>query len=183
MAEPSNTDNPKGLPITRAMLPTHTIFQASTVGGGACRLPLEWTSCGSHDKNVSDIDATSFCGDGRKSPKRFLSDNTGSPGSTGSTVRIVHDFDEIVTEGDSYHLDTMTEASILRYVENGNAQNSAVTSEFKSNISLFTQRYYSPVMEDLQRRGLEILMMVKDESDVEESVSEEGWIREGHFTR
>ena len=50
-----------------------------------------------------------------------------------------------------------------------------MTSEFKSNISLYTQRYYSPVMEDLQRRGLEILMMVKDESDVEESVSEEGW--------
>jgi hypothetical protein len=172
VAESPNTDDPKGLPITRAMLPTHTIFQASTIGGGACRLPLEWTSCGSHDKNHSDIGKNSFCGNGKKSPRRFLSDDTGS---TGSTVRNVHDFDEVVTEGDSYHLDMQTEASILRHVENENAQNNAATSELKSNISLYTERYYSPVMEDLQRRGLEILMMVKNENDVEESVSEEGW--------
>ena len=172
VVESTNNDDPKGAGITRAMLPTHTIFQASTTSGGACRLPIEWTSCGSHGSHGkvfsdSEMKPDSFCGDGSKSPKRFLT------GSTVSTVRRTHDFDEIVTEEDSLYLDMRTEASILRHVENG--QKSVRPSELKNNVSLYTERYYIPLIKDLQKRGLEILMMVNDQNEMEENIIEDEW--------
>ena len=174
VVESTNNDDPKGAEITRAMLPTQTIFQASTTSGGACRLPIEWTSCGSHgshDKvlSESEVKPDYFCGDGSKSPKRFIT------GSKGSTVSRTHDFDEIVTEEDSLYLDMHTEASILRHVEK--RHNNIISSELllKNNVSSYTERYYTPVIKDLQKRGLEILMMVNDEKESEENIIEDEW--------
>ena len=120
-------------------------------GAGACRLPHSNTSCSERD--VTDNEVT-FCGNGTLNPTRKLIPN----GNTRDDLNMVttHDFDEVVSSRDAYHLDVTKEASITQYILQ---RPECVASELSLGTkSVYTVRYFDSVLADLQMRGLELMM-------------------------
>lgn len=184
---------------TRAILPTELLYQSSVNRGGACRLPPRWTSCStSSSPSTSTSTSTSqssdplssdhqsyqsespeahlnsnqsfFCGNGTLSVYRYLK----TYAATGKLKqRTVHDFDEMVTDGDSYYMNLESEGSILRqYFMLQHLQ-----SEYSKNSSrLYAERYHGPVMRDLHSRGLQLFTKVLDFTEKDSSIlAENEW--------
>ena len=86
------------------------------------------------------------------------------------TIRIRHDFDEVVTAKDSYFLDLQSEGSILHHL--GEKLQMGASENSLKNVSIYTERYFQPVLEDLRNRGLELMMRIMGRT-VESSVAEE----------
>ena len=148
----------------RAILPTERVFQASIDGAGACNLPIAWTSCGrAHSLDAVHTGGHSFCGDGTHAPNR----HDDSP-----TIRIQHDFDEVVSAKDSYLLDMQSEGSILHY--QNEKRHIKASEDSLRNVSIYTERYFQPVLEDLRSRGLELMMRIPEKS-ASDSAGEDKW--------
>ena len=146
----------------RAFLPTERVFQASTDGAGACNLPVAWTSCGD-THSLLTTDAHGFCGDGKLLPNRNID----------PTIRIRHDFDEVVTAKDSYYLNSQSEGSVLHYLPEKLFM--GASDDSLKNVSIYTERYFQPVLEDLRSRGLELMMRLMGLSDSSDVTEEEKW--------
>ena len=132
--------------------------------GGACRLPLEWTTCGA-SKNESLTDTGSFCRNDALEPSRFNSPKF--------SRRDTHDFDEVVTGDDSHYLDKESGGSILHYLQYRPDYGASPESLRKKNI--YTMRYFESVMDDLHNRGLSLLMKVRSDIDSKLSTPEDEW--------
>ena len=146
----------------RAILPTERVFQASYDAAGACHLPPAWTSCdGARTLDTADSSENGFCnGEGTRSMKRY------------DTLR-THDFDEVVTVKDSYYLDVQTEGSVLHYLHDKLFMGASVDS--LKIVSIYTERYFQTVLEDLRSRGLELMMRIPEQSPSSEFAAEEKW--------
>ena len=95
-----------------------------------------------------------FCGNGTLNPTRKLIPN----GNTRDDLNMVttHDFDEVVSSRDAYHLDVTKEASITQYILQ---RPECVASKLSLGTkSVYTVRYFDSVLADLQMRGLELMM-------------------------
>ena len=148
----------------RAILPTEIVFQASTDGAGACNLPIAWTSCdGARALDLVESTVNGFCGDGSQMPNRNIN----------PTIHTQHDFDEVVTVKDSYYLDLQTEGSVLHHLHDKLFMGASVDS--LKIVSIYTERYFQTVLEDLRSRGLELMMRVMGKSVIDEDTAEEKW--------
>ena len=149
----------------RAFLPTEIVYQASTDGGGACHLPRAWTSCDeSQPRHNSDLTANGFCGYGSQLPNRF---------EIPPVIRVEHDFNEVVTDKDAYVLDMETEALILHHLYK--RPFAAASDPALLNVSIYTERYFDSVLEDLRDRGLELMMRIPEKPAVVPTSAEEKW--------
>jgi hypothetical protein len=135
----------------KAIIPTELIFQGSNSGPGACKLPLKWTSCGVDKNPAILIGNDSYCGDGLQNPaERSMSNND------------IHDFDYTVYAKDSYFLNMHNEGSIFHFLAADVLMGLHATAHaFKTN-SIYTQNYFPSVLQDIRRRGLEMMIVVKD---------------------
>ena len=143
-------------------MPTERVFQASTDGAGACNLPIAWTSCGDAHSLLT-TDAHGFCGDGKLMPNRNID----------PTIRIRHDFDEVVTSKDSYCLDSQSEGSVLHHLPDRLFM--GASDDSLRNVSIYTERYFQPVLEDLRSRGLELMMRLMGTSISSDVTEVEKW--------
>ena len=132
--------------------------------GGACRLPIEWTTCGASEKEPLTDDG-SFCRNDTLSPSRFNSPKF--------SRRDTHDFDEVVTGDDSHYLDKESGGSILHYLHYRVDFGASPESLLKT--SIYTTRYFEPVMDDLHKRGLLLLMRVKSDIESKVATPEDEW--------
>ena len=179
---------------TRAILPTELLYQSAVNRGGACRMPPQWTSCSissspststsqsshllssdhqsyqseGHEEDHLNSNQSFFCGNGTLSVYRYLS----TYAATGILKRrTVHDFDEMVTDGDSYFMNLQSEGSILRHYFMLHHLQSEYT---KTSASLYSERYHNPVLNDLRSRGLalltEVLESIEGESFIEDEI-------------
>ena len=140
------------------------MFQASTDGAGACNLPTAWTSCdGARTLDTVDSSENDFCGDGSQIPNRNINPN----------IQTEHDFDEVVTVKDSYYLDLQTEGSVLHYLHDKLFMGASVDS--LKIVSIYTERYFQTVLEDLRSRGLELMMRVMGKSVIDVDPVEKKW--------
>ena len=136
-------------------MPTEKIFQGSKNSCGACRLHVSWTTCANSSGNSSSRDmrrnthaGQAFCTQSSQRPKRFED----------TDVRTTHDFDEIVTEADSYLLNKNSEASVLSFLIKEVDTRKAKSGE--RNASLYTTRYFQNVLTDLRSRDLELMVRI-----------------------
>lgn len=133
----------------RMIVKTDAIFQSSTHVPGACRLPMQWTTCSTGQLTSSSSE--SFCVNG----------TFGRLNTAGLRGRETHNFDEVVTDSDSFDLDKTSEGSILHYLQY--RLDFGASPESLLNTSIYTERYFEPVMDDLHNRGLSLLMRVKSD--------------------
>ena len=127
---------------TRPILPTERIFQGSITGGSACRLPVEWTSCKSNSSKLGGHYRNSFC-------TLRLDDNERTD---------THNFDEVTLPIDSHTFDMDSQASIYHFM----LWNTALKASEESlrGASLYTARYGQAVLDDLDSRGLRLIVEV-----------------------
>jgi hypothetical protein len=142
----------------RAILPTDLMFSASLIGGGACRLDWEWTTCKAQPKPFAREDE--FCMD-RNSPtkprrKGFLE------GGRDVDFRMDHDFDEVVLDNDAQYLNPQTELVVHHYLMYHASL--SVSDYAMQNKSIYTTDYFPKVLLDLQSRGLDLVMMLRDQN-------------------
>jgi hypothetical protein len=136
---------------TKGILPTESTFQSSINTGGGCRLPMQWTTCLRPIRGVV-TNPYSVCSNIVNVPKRFEL----VPGTPSTR----HDFDELVTKDDSYLMNKESEGSVLHYLTN--RDDYGASEEALKNSSTYTDRYFNNVLNDLQERGLELMMRIKD---------------------
>ena len=84
-----------------------------------------------------------------------------------------HDFDEVVTVKDSYYLDMQTEGSVLHYLHDKLFMGASVES--LKIVSIYAERYFQTVLEDLRSRGLELMMRIPEQSPSSEFAREVKW--------
>lgn len=146
-------------------MPTESTFQSSINNGGACRLPMQWTSCLRPTRGAV-TNPTSICFDVLNVPRRLEL----SPGSPQTR----HDFDELVTNDDSYFMNKETEGSVLHFLTN--REDYGASQEALKNSSVYTDRYFKNVISDLQERGLELMMRIREKGpDFNQPTAEEKW--------
>ena len=144
-SEDSSEKEVRGYLSSKTILPTETIFQSSLDGAGACRLPHSYTSCS--ERVVTDNEVP-FCGNGTLNPNRKTEADL--------DMMTTHDFDEVVSSRDAYNLDVTKEASIIHYAID---RPERVASKLSLGTkSVYAVRYFDSVLEDLQMRGLELMM-------------------------
>lgn len=132
--------------------------------GGACRLPSKWTTCGASGVEYL-TDTGSFCRNDTLQPSRF--------NFAKFSQRATHDFDEVVTDADSHHLDGKSAGSVLHYLQHNTKQ--GASPESLLNTSIYTERYFEPVMDDLHNRGLSLLMTMQEKNEVQPYAVEDKW--------
>ena len=107
------------------------------------------SSSGSGKRSLNESDQ-SFCIKAGRPPQRFE--------VNGPTTRDTHDFDELVTNGDSHLLNKNTEASILNFLID--IAEDSTSKSLKRNDSIYTTRYFQAVLTDLRTRNLELMVRI-----------------------
>jgi hypothetical protein len=154
----------------RAILPTDLMFSASLIGGGACRLDWEWTTCKAQPKPLAREDE--FCMD-RSSPTK--PHRKGSiEGGRDVDFRMDHDFDEVVLDNDAQYLNPQTELVVHHYLMY--RASLSVSDYAMQNTSIYTTDYFPKVLLDLRSRGLDLAMLLRDKNQAPTiSAVEETW--------
>lgn len=149
--EPIENPQRKRYDWMKAIIPTELIFQGSISSPGACKLPLKWTSCGVDKNSTILIGNDSYCGDGLQNPaKNNMSNND------------IHDFDYTVYNKDSYFLNMYNEGSIIHFLAADDLMGIHASAHAVKTKSIYTQNYFPTVLQDIRRRGLELMIVVKD---------------------
>jgi hypothetical protein len=126
---------------------------------------MQWTTCSKPKEGVVTNPAL-VCADVLNIPRRYEA-NPGTPSRT-------HDFDELVTFDDSYFMDKEQEGSVLHFLYN--REDYGASQEAFQNTSLYTDRYFKNVITDLQDRGLELMMRIREKGpDPTVATAEEKW--------
>lgn len=154
----------------KPILPTAKIYQAGLNTGGACRLPLGWTSCGAGQASVDSKGVQEFCGDGTGEPRRMGRMKNGEY----FDFRGDHNFDEIVTEKDARSVDSNREAVIAHFLLFH--QTIAATPETLMNTSDYTKHFFQNVLQDLRTRNLELLVLMPD-AVLHPPTADEQWLK------
>jgi hypothetical protein len=148
--EPLDNMQRNNLDQMKAIYPTESVFQGSNSGPGACKLPLKWTSCSRNKEIAMKIGSDSYCGNGTLSPARSL------------TISNIHDFDYKVIDKDSYFLDVHDQGSVYNFLESDMYLGLYASKKPSISKSLYTQNHFPSVLQDLRRRGLELMIILKD---------------------
>jgi hypothetical protein len=148
--EPLDNMLRKNFDQMKAIYPTELIFQGSNSGPGACKLPLKWTSCSRSKETAMTIGSDSYCGNGLLSPVRSLSINN------------IHDFDYKVLNKDSYFLNVYDQGSVYNFLESDMHLSIGASEKALVSKSLYTQNHFPSVLQDLRGRGLELMIMIRD---------------------
>lgn len=151
----------------KSILPTRTMWQSGLGMGGACQLPVEWTSCKRDFKGISHQLVDNFCKYKDETVRRMGQLRNGEF----IDFRDTHDFGEVVVNFDARKIDP-SNATIFHFLI-FHDQYGALLDSVKSQ-SEYTTRFFPAVLEDIKERGLELLVTIPDVITIP-TTSEDQW--------
>ena len=152
--------NGSGLGFQKSIRPTRRIFQGGLHLGGACHLPYPWNGCSSPSE--------SFCESG------FI--HRLQSNINGSVLNFHNDqlFDEVVYDEDAKHINPLTQG-VINHIQFHRHWFGA-TSEALDRTSFYTSKYFTTVVELLDRQGLYLPMSLPVREKVEYVDVDDNWL-------